>query len=57
MNVANTSLRRGLTVVGVAAALVIGFGAIRASAEWTAATAPLHGRAGVGRDIAGSADR
>ena len=41
MNVANTSIRRGLTVVGVAAALVIGFGAIRASAEWTAATAPL----------------
>ena len=41
MNVANTSIRRGLTVVGVAAALVIGFGAIRASAAWTATTAPL----------------
>jgi chromosome segregation ATPase len=41
MNVPNTSMRRMLTVIGVAATLVIGFGAIRASAEWTATTAPL----------------
>ena len=41
MNVANTSIRRILTVIGVAAALLVGFGAIRASAAWTATTAPL----------------
>lgn len=41
MNTANTSIRRILTVIGVAAALLIGFGAIRASAAWTATTAPL----------------
>ena len=41
MNVANTSMRRILTVIGVAAALIVGFGAIRASAAWTATTAPL----------------
>jgi chromosome segregation ATPase len=41
MNIANTPIRRTLTLVGVAAALVVGFGAIRASAAWTATTAPL----------------
>jgi chromosome segregation ATPase len=41
MNVANTSIRRILTVIGVAASLLIGVGAIRASAAWTATTAPL----------------
>ena len=41
MNVANTSIRRTLTLIGVAATLLVGFGAIRASAAWTATTAPL----------------
>jgi len=41
MTVANTSIRRILIVIGVAASLVIGFGTIRASAMWTATTAPL----------------
>jgi peptidoglycan hydrolase CwlO-like protein len=34
-------LRRLLTTVGVIAALVIGFGSIRAASMWTAASAPL----------------
>jgi DNA repair exonuclease SbcCD ATPase subunit len=34
-------LRRLLTVAGVIAALVLGFGSIRAAAAWTAASAPL----------------
>jgi septal ring factor EnvC (AmiA/AmiB activator) len=41
MSVTNTPLRRILTVIAVAASLVIGFGAIRASAAWTAQAAPL----------------
>ena len=41
MSVTNTPLRRVLTVVAVAASLVLGFGAIRASAAWTATAAPL----------------
>jgi hypothetical protein len=41
MNVANTPIRRILTVIGVATALLVGFGAIRASATWTATMAPL----------------
>lgn len=41
MNVASTSTRRLLTVMAVAASLLLGFGAIRASAVWTAAAAPL----------------
>lgn len=41
MSVANTSFRRILIVIAVAASLVVGFGAIRASAAWTAAAAPL----------------
>ena len=35
------SARRLATVVGVIAALVLGFGSIRAAAAWTAASAPL----------------
>jgi septal ring factor EnvC (AmiA/AmiB activator) len=35
------SARRFATVVGVIAALVLGFGSIRAAAAWTAAAAPL----------------
>ena len=35
------SARRLATVVGVVAALVLGFGSIRAAAAWTAASAPL----------------
>jgi DNA repair exonuclease SbcCD ATPase subunit len=35
------SARRLATVVGVIAALAIGFGSIRAAAAWTAASAPL----------------
>lgn len=41
MSVASTSSRRILTVIAVAASLLLGFGAIRASAAWTAAAAPL----------------
>jgi peptidoglycan hydrolase CwlO-like protein len=36
-------LRRLLTVVGVVAALLVGYGSIRAAAAWTAASAPLAG--------------
>jgi len=35
------SARRFATVAGVIAALVLGFGSIRAAAAWTAASAPL----------------
>jgi peptidoglycan hydrolase CwlO-like protein len=35
------SVRRLATVAGVVAALVLGFGSIRAAAAWTAAAAPL----------------
>ena len=41
MNVAATPTRRTLTVIAVVASLIVGFGAIRASAAWTAAAAPL----------------
>jgi chromosome segregation ATPase len=41
MSITNTPARRILTVIAVAASLVIGFGAIRASAAWTATAAPL----------------
>lgn len=41
MSVKSTSTRRILTVFAVAASLFIGLGAIRASAAWTAAAAPL----------------
>lgn len=34
-------VRRLLTVAGVIAALILGFGSIRAAAMWTAASAPL----------------
>jgi septal ring factor EnvC (AmiA/AmiB activator) len=36
------SARRLATIVGVIAALVLGFGSIRAAAAWTAAAAPLR---------------
>ena len=36
------SARRLATVLGVIAALVLGFGSIRAAAAWTAAAAPLN---------------
>lgn len=41
MSIANTAARRTLTVIAVAASLLIGFGAIQASAAWTATDAPL----------------
>jgi chromosome segregation ATPase len=41
MSVKSTSTRRILTVVAVAASLLIGVGAIRASAAWTASASPL----------------
>lgn len=41
MSVKSTSARRILTVFAVAASLLIGLGAIRASAAWTASAAPL----------------
>ena len=41
MSTMSTSSRRFLTVIAVAASLLIGFGAIRASAAWTEAAAPL----------------
>lgn len=41
MNIASTSVRRILTVFAVAASLVLGLGAIRASAAWTATAAPM----------------
>jgi hypothetical protein len=41
MSVTHTPTRRVLTVIAVAASLLLGFGAIRASAAWTAAAAPI----------------
>jgi chromosome segregation ATPase len=41
MSVTTTSTRRILTVIAVAASLLIGLGAIRAAAAWTASAAPL----------------
>lgn len=41
MTVRSTFTRRALTVVAVAVSLLIGFGAIRASAAWTSSAAPL----------------
>ena len=50
MNVPNTSLRRTLTVVGVAAALLVGFGAIRRLGGVDGHGGAADGRAGFGRD-------
>jgi len=41
MSVTTTSARRILTVVAVVASLLVGLGAIRAAAAWTASAAPL----------------
>lgn len=41
MTIRSTPVRRLLTVIAVAGSLLLGFGAIRASAAWTAAAAPL----------------
>lgn len=41
MTIRSTPVRRFLTVIAVAGSLLLGFGAIRASAAWTAAAAPL----------------
>ena len=41
MNITSMRLRRLITAVGVIAALVLGFGSIKAAAAWTAASAPL----------------
>ena len=41
MTTRSVLIRRSLTIVAVAASLLLGFGAIRASAAWTAAAAPL----------------
>ena len=41
MNIMSLRLRRLITAVGVIAALVLGFGSIKAAAAWTAASAPL----------------
>ena len=41
MSVTTTSTRRVLTVIAVAASLLVGLGAIRAAAAWTASAAPL----------------
>ena len=55
------SARRLATVVGVVAALVLGFGSIRAAAAWTAASAPLsvtpESVAGLQSQLAGERDR
>ena len=56
MSVTNTPLRRILTVIAVAASLVLGFGAIRAAAAWTADGGTAAARP-VGRDAAGPPDR
>jgi septal ring factor EnvC (AmiA/AmiB activator) len=37
----SVSIRRSLTIVGVALSLVVGFATIRAAAAWTASAAPL----------------
>jgi len=41
MKIASLRLRRLFTVVGVIAALLLGYGSIRAAAAWTAASAPM----------------
>lgn len=41
MTTTSLPLRRALTMVGVLLALLLGFGTIRATAAWTAASAPL----------------
>jgi chromosome segregation ATPase len=41
MTIQSPRIRRLVTVFGVIAALMIGFGSIRAAAAWTAASAPL----------------
>ena len=41
MSITSMRLRRLITTVGVIAALVLGFGSIKAAAAWTAASAPL----------------
>ena len=41
MTITSLPLRRLLTTIGVIAALLLGFGSIRAAAAWTAASAPL----------------
>jgi peptidoglycan hydrolase CwlO-like protein len=41
MSKASTFTRRSLTVIVVAASLLLGFGAIQASAAWTTTAAPL----------------
>ena len=41
MSIANTSIRRSLTLLLVVVSIVVGFGAIRAAAAWTASAAPL----------------
>lgn len=41
MNVTSLPVRRSLTAIGATAALILGFGAIQASAAWTASAAPL----------------
>jgi septal ring factor EnvC (AmiA/AmiB activator) len=42
MTITSLPLRRVITAIGVVAALLLGFGSIRAAAAWTAASAPLH---------------
>ena len=55
------SARRLATVAGVIAALVLGFGSIRAAAAWTAASAPLtvtpESVAALQAQLAGERDR
>jgi chromosome segregation ATPase len=41
MTITSVPLRRVVTTVGVIAALVLGYGSIRAASTWTAASAPL----------------
>ena len=41
MKTTSLQLRRLITVVGVIAALLLGYGSIRAAAAWTAASAPM----------------
>ncbi len=41
MTITSLPLRRLLTTIGVVLALLLGFGTIRATAAWTAASAPL----------------
>lgn len=41
MKIASLQLRRLITVAGVIAALLLGYGSIRAAAAWTAASAPM----------------